>query len=190
MKMNKFVVSAAAMASLAGAAQAEDLLLIDLSTPNQITITATTGASAVTTTASNFNGVYMDGFYGGAGAGLVTTLVSGNLTTFANPSDFSPSLFRGVNDPGLNLWSFSTAATVNFTAGQQAFTGSATWTMTADHYANMLAGGTSGNIYADADTVDDISSARLIGQWRVVPTPAALSLLGVGGLVGAARRRR
>ena len=54
----------------------------------------------------------------------------------------------------------------------------------------MLAGNTSGDLYFPADTADDIANgATLIGQWRVVPTPGAVSLAGLCG-VGALRRRR
>lgn len=190
--MTKFVAGAAAVACLAGVAQAQDLLIVDLSVANQITISATANAASASATFSNFNGVYLDGFYGpSTGPLLVTTLISGNLTTFNNPSDNSPSLFRQANDPGLNIWSFSTASTVSVTAGQQAFTGAGTWSMASDFYNAMLAGASSGTLYANVDTVDDIPTVGVaIGQWRVVPTPAALSLLGVGGLLGAARRRR
>lgn len=190
MSMKSIIVGAATVASLAGVAQAEDLLLIDLTTIDQVTITATGGLASAAASGSDTTGVYLENFYGGAGAGLVSSLVSGNLTSFNNPSDNSPSLFRAANDPGLNIWSFSSDATVSFAAGQQAFTGSATWTMSSALYADMLAGNSIGDIYFAADTADDLAGATVIGQYRVVPSPAALALLGVGGLVGAARRRR
>lgn len=178
----------ASIATLLGTASAEFLIEIDLSIEDEITMTALAGASAETVSFSNFTGVYLVDFYGGTGDSLTATLVSGDLTTFGDPTDDSPSLFRGGggSDPGLNLWSFSSLGTVGVTAGQQAFEGSATWTLSSSMYADMLAGSTSGNILADADTADD--PGTLIGEYTVVPAPGALALLGIVGF--AARRRR
>lgn len=182
----------AAVAMLAAGAQAEVLFDIDLSVVNQITITATSGASAVTASGSDTTGVYMENFYSGAGSSLSATLVSGNLTNAENPSDLSPSLFRGGagSDPGLNVWSFSSDSTVTFTAGSLAFVGSATWDVSAAAYADMLAGNSSGDIYFPADTFDDLPSAQVLGQYRVVPTAGVLPMLGLGLGAGALRRRR
>ena len=178
----------ASIAALAGTASAEFLIEIDLSVENEITMSALAGASSETVSFSNFTGVYFVDFYGGAGSSLGATLVSGDLTTFGEPSDSSPSLFRGGggSDTGLNLWSFSSLTDVSVTAGQQAFEGSATWSLSADMYADMLAGSMMGDILADADTSDD--AGVLIGQYTVVPAPGALALLGLAGLAG--RRRR
>ncbi len=186
------LMASVVIVSFAGTANADDLLIIDLTVANQVTISATQGLSAITASGPDTIGVYFDQFYNGAGSSLTATLVSGNITNFQNPSDFTPSLFRGGAgaDTGLNLWSFSSAATVTFTAGQQAFTGSGTWNLSAAMYNDMLNGNQSGDLYFPADTADDISSAVLLGTWRVVPTPSALSLLGIGLGMGAARRRR
>lgn len=189
---NKLVIgTVASIASLAGVAQAEDLLIIDLTVANQITISATTGASSANASGSVFTGVYLQNFFGNTtSAGLVSTLVSGNLTAASNVSDNSPALFNAVGNSGLNIWSYSASANSTFTTGQQAFTGAGTWTMAANFYADMLNGPTSGNIYFAADTDDDLGGATVIGQYRVIPSPAALSMLGIGGLLGATRRRR
>lgn len=182
---------AASLATFATGAQADDLLIVDLTVPNQITITATTGVSAATVSGGDSTGVYMDGFYTGTGGALNETLVSGDITNVGNPSDNSPDLFRGGagTDTGLNLWSWSSDITVDFTAGSQAFSGSGTWTLDADDYADMLANTGSGNLYFPADTADDITSATLLGTWRVIPAPGAATLFGLG-LIGAAKRRR
>lgn len=187
---NHFAICAIAVSGLAAAANADDLLLIDLSTTNQITITATSGLSAASVSGPTFTGVYMDNFYNGAGAGLAATLVSGDLTTANNSSDSSPALFRGGfgSDSGLNLWSYSFDSTSSVTAGAVAFSGSATWTVDAAMFADMLNGNTSGDIYFPADTADDVSAATFIGTYRVVPAPGAASVLAIG--LGIATRRR
>jgi hypothetical protein len=192
--MNKIAITAtASLFALAGVAQADDLLIVDLSVVNQVTLTATSGASAITASGGDSIGVYLDNFYGGAGDSLSATLISGDLTDTGSPSDGTPSLFRGGagSDSGLNFWSWSSDSTVNFTAGQQAFVGSATWSLDANEYADMLAGSSSGNIYFPADTFDDIAGAGVLGTYRViVPAPAALPMLGLGLGAAALRRRR
>lgn len=195
MKTMKFGVLAAVMAAgLASTAMGDDLLVVDLSVINQVTVSATTGLSAATVTGSDSIGVYFQNFYGVAGGSLGTTSTgSGNLTNVGAPSDGSPALFRGGSgsDTGLNIFSWSNDSNVTFTAGSQAFTGSATWALDAPEYADMLAGNTSGNLYFVADTADDVGAASLIGTYRViVPAPAALPLLGAGLGVAALRRRR
>ncbi len=187
------VCAIATLALFATGAQADDLLLIDLSVPNQITITATAGLSAITTSGSDTTGIYMENFYSAAGGALSTSSTgAGDLTNAENPSDGSPALFRagGGTDTGLNVWSFSSDTTVTFTAGSLAFTGSGTWALDAPEYADMLAGNTSGNIYFPADDASDLSTAMILGSYRVIPAPGAATLLGIGLGLGAVRRRR
>jgi len=181
---------AAALAMAAGTAQADDLLIIDLTVANEITITATDGLSAVTASGSDGIGIYLENFYGGSGDALSAPLASGDFTNAENPADGSPALFRGGggSDPGLNIWSFSSDGTVTFTEGSLAFVGSATWSLDANEYADMLAGSMSGNIYFPADTVDDIAGASLLGTYTVVPAPGVVALLGLAGLARSRRR--
>lgn len=186
------LLALASCAGLASATVGNVLLCIDLSVTNQVTITATDGLSDATVSGGDSTGVYFDNFYGAAGDSLTASLVSGDITNFLNPSDASPSLFRGGagTDTGLNLWSWSSDFTVDFTSGVQAFTGSGTWDLDANEYADMLAGNTAGDIYFPADTFDDVAGATAIGQYKVVvPAPAGLAVLGLGGLVAARRRR-
>jgi len=188
------IVAGLACVQSASAQVLDVLLEVDLTVENQVTITATSGVSAATVAGSNFTGVYLADFYNGPqSVGLSAGLVAGDLTSFLNPPDNSPALFRGAGaggDPGLNIWSFSTQATVNFEAEVQAFVGSATWNLSPAAYADMLAGNTSGLIYFPADTFDDIPGAQVLGSYVVIPTPGALAMFGLSFGACAIRRRR
>jgi uncharacterized protein (TIGR03382 family) len=187
---SKGVIAVAAMAGLATVASAEVLLTIDVSTPNQITINSTTGLSAADRSGATGTGFYLANFFT-INQALTSTLVpGGNLTTFNDPSDNSPAIFRGgAADPGLNVWSYSTNSTSSVTAGIQAFSGSATWTVSPAVYASLISANTSGTIYFPADTSDDITAATAIGEYSVVPAPGAAAVLGLGGLLVGRRRR-
>ena len=195
MQRFNFLAAAASVAligGLAASADADVLLTVDLSTPNQVTINATTGLSAATVSGSDTTGALMAGFYGSpAPAGLIYSNGAGNLTNFLNPPDNSPGLFSSTGETGLNIWTWSSDATVNFTAGVQAFSGSATWTVTAAEYAALLGGPAGGDLYFPADDDGDIGNATLLGQWSLanVPEPASASVMGLAGLVLLRRRR-
>ena len=192
----KTVLTVGAVLAVAGTASATEiqkLLVVDLSVPNQITVSATDGNSAVDVSGSDGIGFYLADFYAGDGAALIETLVGGDLTSFLNTSDGTPNIFRGGGgtDPGLNIWSYTDDATSDFLAGTQAFSGSATWTLSDDMYADMIAlGERSGEVYFVADTVDDLPDAFVLGEYNVIiPTPGAAGLLGLAGLAAVRRRR-
>lgn len=199
--MNRSTLRLAAVAgasiAFAGAASAgiplQELIVIDLTTADQVSFTATMGNSAATASGSDGIGIYFEDFYGGSGSSLLETLISGDLTNAENPSDGSPNLFRGGGgaDPGLNIFSFSSDFTVTFTAGSQAFTGSALFGLSATEYAEMVAGGNrTGTIWFPADTADDIADATALGTYRVVvPAPAGAALFGLAGFAATRRRR-
>ncbi len=190
----KKVLAVMAVAGFAAAAQAsvtDIVLIIDWSTVNQVTISATTGVSAATVSGSNVTGFYFADLFNGSGAIGTNTLVPGaTLSSFNDPPDGTPALYRDTTtDPGLNIWSFSTSSTVSFTASTQAFNGSATWNVTPSFYALIVGANASGNVYFPADDVGDLPNAQVIGQYLVVPAPGAVALLGLGGLLLARRRR-
>ena len=199
MRLNRLMVAVtvalAGVCVFSNATRADILLTVDLSVTDQVTITATDGLSSATVSGADGTGVYLENFYVGAGSVLNDTLLSGDLTNSLNPPDNSPNLFRGIggSDLGLNVFSWSTDSTVNFTAGVLAFTGSVTWGLDSASYNDMLAGNTSGNLYFPADTFDDLAVAELIGEYQVIdqtiPEPTSLALLGLGGLAMLRRRR-
>ncbi len=186
----KKTVAIIAIAGLASVASAQELLIVDLSVTDQITITATGEAAANSVSGGAFTGFLMADFYNALNfSGVFGTLVSGDLAPAQNVSDLSPSLFRGSTDNGLNVWAYTVSGDSDFVAGSLAFTGSATWDLDPLAYADMISGNLSGDIYAPADTDDDIAAAVFIGTWNVIPAPSSLALLGLGGIVAGRRRR-
>jgi hypothetical protein len=183
----------ALIASLAVAtsASADILIDVDVSVANQLSISATFGLSAATVSGSNFTGIYLDGLSTGLSDTAGTTLISSDFSSAFNPTDGTPQLFvaGGGTDTGLNIWSFSLDSTVDFVAGSQAFTGSATWSISSSLYASLRAGELIGDIYFPADDSGDISSAQVLGTYRIIPAPSASALFGICGLVTSRRRR-
>ena len=192
--MKKAIFAMLAVAGATTAASADDLILVDLSVTNQITITSTAGLSAATVSGTDNIGVYFEDFFGtnSLGSAGSTLVPGGNIRPVGTTTDGSPSLFHFTSDPGLNLFSWTNDATSSFTAGSQAFTGAATYNLTAAAYAAYTANnpiGRTGNLWFEADNLADLPNASVIGTYRVVPVPGVMSLFGVG-LIAAARRRR
>tara|TARA_R110002096_G_scaffold344921_4_gene538029 strand:- start:11681 stop:12241 length:561 start_codon:yes stop_codon:yes gene_type:complete len=177
------------LAIVAGAmtCSAEVLLLIDPTVINEITIIATGERAIADASTSVFTGFYLEGFFNDLGV-MINQIGEGNLTTAANPSDNTPSIFSSPTSFGLNIWSFSTNSTVSVSEGVQAFTGSATWTVSSEAYLAYLAGPGSGNIVFGADTDDDIAEGTVIGRWGI-PSPGSLAAFGLGGIFAVRRRR-
>ena len=177
-------------------AQAAVVLQLDLSTVNQVTISATTGLSLASVSGSDSRGVYLKDFFGNRvfSTSGSTRLAGANLVYFNATSDGSPSLSRGNSlDPGLNIYSMDngTPDPASFTSGVQAFKGSATWSLTAQQYAAFLQAPTSGDIYAFADFIVDLNGGpQVIGQYSVVPEPTSMAIFGLGALGMAYRARR
>ncbi len=191
MSIRNNVLSAAAILATAGGVQAQDkLLIVDLTVVNEITITATNGLSGGTVSGSDGIGFLLADFFVGSGPSIFNSAGVGDLNSAQNGSpDGSPALFNSSTSVGLNVWSYTNDPTTDFVAGTQAFSGAATWTLTAGQYAAALAGNSSGTIYAIADTDDDIPGATALGTWNLIPAPSTAALLGLGGLAAARRRR-
>jgi uncharacterized repeat protein (TIGR01451 family) len=149
-----------------------ELLTLDLTVPNRITISATTGESLVTASGSTTTGVYFADFFANAGSitlGTTTLIPPATLSAASVAPDGSPSIFKfSETDPGINIWSYSATATTTFTAGSTAFQGTATWEVSAAVYAAMLTAPTTGNVYFPADDAADIPTANHLGTYRVI----------------------
>ena len=186
---------------MVSSARAGFIFKIDLSTVNQVTISATTGVSLATKSGSDNIGVYLINFFGTSVFSTpgATLLPGADLVYFNATSDGGPSLFRsGSSDPGLSLFSMDngTPNPASFTAGVQAFKGSATWSLTPLQYSAFLMAPKTGDVYAFADSIDDLTGGpQVIGQYgdiSAVPEPTSMAIFGLGGLgmVYLARRKR
>tara|TARA_A100001391_G_scaffold137161_1_gene95784 strand:+ start:890 stop:1453 length:564 start_codon:yes stop_codon:yes gene_type:complete len=187
--MNKITTIATLVAAAtAMTASADDLVQIDLSVANQITIVATDGLASADASFSSFTGVLLADFFNTAGAGGPITGGTGDFSTFGEASDGSPSMFNDTASFGLNFWSFTNDAP-SIVSGEQAFSGSATFVVDAGVYAAMLAGNSSGDLIAGSDRDSNIAGGVNVGTWSLVPAPSSVAMLGLGGLVAGRRRR-
>ena len=171
---------------MSAAAAPEILLVVDLSVQDRITITGTTGLSSGTVSGSSFDGFYLKDLFSNAGSVQVPPNpgYSGTptLTAASVATNNSPRMYRAnTTDPGLNIWGYSAAGPSTFTAGQQAFTGRATWTVSTAVYNEMLTAPVAGGgVYFVADSVGMLGTATLLGRYSVIkPAPAQENLLVV-----------
>ena len=204
--MSKNIVAAiavfcVALSGLIGTARAEVLLWVDLSVENEITIYTAGGASAITKSGDDGWGLYLDSIFQDNTIAAFGFDGTGNLSTNDEASDGGTTMSRWGSDAasGVNLFNLSTADTLNFREGVQAFKGSVTWSVTEVVYQAALLGAFTGYIYfpADSDYNGNLVPEIVLGEWRrtdapaEVPLPAAIWLFaaGLGGL-GFARRQK
>jgi hypothetical protein len=187
---------------MVSSARAGFILNIDLSTVNQVTISATTGLSAATVSGDDHNiGVYLkDVFDAAPGKFEDGSRAGSSLVYFNATSDGFATIYGDTDtDRGLNIFHLTVVGAASFTTGVQAFTGSATWDLTPTLYASFLLAPTSGgDVYAFAYAADQLNGGpQVIGEYSVsgisaVPEPTSMAIFGLGGLGMAylARRKR
>ena len=186
---------------MVSSARAGFILNIDLSTVNQVTISATTGVSLVSVSGSDGDGVLLKDFFAASLNNFnLSSNAGGSLVYFNSTSDGNPNIQKeNSSDPGLNIFIMDngTPNPASFTTGVQAFKGSATWNLSPTQYAVFLQAPTSGDVYAFAYSQGSLGGAQVIGQYSVgsisaVPEPTSIAIFGLGGLgmVYLARRKR
>jgi hypothetical protein len=172
------------------------VLLVDLTVENQIKISATDGASLSTVNGEVNTGFSLINFFDASRRNVDQTLESGNITSANNASNDSPVFFE--DDRGsefFNIFDFTDDPLMTFTAGMQAFSGEAIWTVDTTTYLSALNGGLSGNVVAPFDNffVTDLSTASVIGTWEAivaseVSEPSIFAFFALGFMGLAARR--
>jgi hypothetical protein len=182
---------------MVSAAQAAVVLQLDLSTVNQVTISATSGFSLVSQSGSDSDGVYLKDVFAPGGSNFNIVAGSGSsLVYFNGTSNESQYIYRDTNDPGLNIYGMENFVLSSFTSGVQAFKGSSTWSLTAQQYSVFLQAPTSGDVYAFAYLVNQLDGGpQVIGQYSfvssaAVPEPTSMAIFGLGALGMAYRARR
>ncbi|GAA6183153.1 PEP-CTERM sorting domain-containing protein [Aliiglaciecola sp. NS0011-25] len=184
------IIAASIVLSVSSFASAALILQVDLSVENTITINALAENSSATVSGADTTGFYFDNFFAnGSVNALGHSLISGDLTSALNTSDGTPSLFRHFSsDPGLNVFSYTDDAQSIFTLGELAFTGQASWTVSAGAYADALNGALSGDVYFAADDFGDLPGAQILGTWEAivdqvpgqVPEPSTFAIIALG----------
>ena len=193
------------------------LVVFDLSTANEMTVTAADGYALADVTGHDATGVYFENFFSNtnlyeptwaAWQDVTTTSPEGHFTYFWTHSGNNPQLFRGDGiETGLNiklmtgdLGSETLVANAPINANSSAFKGSTTFKQLSENfYQALTTAPATGNIYAFAAREHEVGSATLIGEYVVVNTSAnvpepstaiAMGLLGIVGFAGNRRRRR
>lgn len=174
--------------SLLGTSQAAVVLIVDITDPSAVTITATTNFSAINdSTSQDGNGIVLKGlFSSGSGSGSFT---SGDLAAPGGVAyNFSANGFNStVTDLDLNLFSQDKSNTQSFVDSAAAFTGSLTINLDSEDLSGV---GSSGDVLV-GDGEPGGGSGLVIGTYQIIPEPSMVSLLIMGlGTLCIVRRRR
>jgi len=169
------------------------ILIIDISDPSQVTFTST-NANAQNDDEDSWlqEGISLIGFFQASVEDLYFFDTPSGLRSPGG--SFAYSTLTGINffdplspDTYQDLSIFGSGfSTQDFSTGARALSGSSTADLT-DLLASLPPVGTTGNIYSG----DGISfEGPVIGQYTVVPEPAAIGLLTCGGIFAFLRGRK
>ena len=185
---------------LSAQAQLAVHLLVDVSDPAAVKITATPALAlaAETGVTTTYDGVTLGGFFtadaGGALGGLATSTLKAAGTSGAFDSWSSVDWPASAAPRGLNLYASGAGEPQMFLTATPPFTGQATVDFDAPGLSGHLpaVSSTGGVFTGPGDGILAVGGTQ-IGTWQVVPEPetwgvVSLAVVGVAGVV--LRRRR
>lgn len=168
-----------------GALRADVIVLVDPSDTSNVTFTATGAFSSLADSSTNTGiGLTLDGIL--ASNFMASVAMSGNLTPSA-ADEFTATIngFLGVDQTDLNLYRDGGPFNdMTFATDTAALTGQGAADLTGAPFRPV---GSVGNIFV-GDGVT--GSGSVIGQYRVVPEPASIPVLGFASIVASLSLRR
>ena len=186
LKLLKSAAVAVALSIVALPAHAATLLIVDVSDPGAVTVTATGEASEATGTVTAFTGFSFVDFFSGTPGGQLS--VDSGLLTVVGSGVSVTSVFSDGADDFLNLFTVGGGEYV-FTQGEQAFSGSVTFSLAGVPELLPEPGFVGRIVLGDRLTTAGIEIGSYLVVGEPVPVPAA-ALLFPAGLLGLSRLRR
>lgn len=178
------ILTALAALSVSAPASAAIVLEIEVTGPTTAQLRATGQPSLIDdNSATALNGVSLIGLFETDFFAVIAPITSGDLSPSGGPvlSNLFTNLFE-LTDRDINLFRISDTTPIQFSTSASAFTGS----LDVEFVTSAPTQGTVGDvIVGDGQS----GSGAVIGQFRVIPEPTSVALLGVAGLLVTRRRR-
>ena len=164
-----------------GSASGAILIVVDVSDPSAVTLTATDGLASASTDPTENDGFDLAGFLT-ADIGTGNDLdVGATMSSIVALESATPLNWSWVNEDWMNIFDVG-GDDAHVTAGQQAFSGSATFDLSAAA-ALLPAPGATGDLRSN------MQPGTEFGEWVAVPEPS-VTLLGLSCSLFVFRRRR
>lgn len=158
------------------------VLTVDVSDPSMVTITATGANSEIDITGNRFNGISLVGFLAVPATGANISAISNGLLVDVSQNSLDIQ-FIGINGGFLNL--FGPNGTIEFLTTAPAFSGQGIFNLSQQAVGALPSFGATGSVALG----DSTPFNNVIGTYFVIPEPASATLLGLGALLVARRRR-